>query len=117
VQKVEAEDPQTVPHNGLELTCPAAQATHLPLYGNLAGSTSSNFTHASRVSCSESLCENPKTANRVPTGGQDRAPAKLSGPTSGSIRASLKGQVPTGPTSHTVWRVDYMKALHLPLQW
>jgi hypothetical protein len=28
-----------------------------------------------------------------------------SGPTSGSIRASLKGQIPTGPTFHTVWRV------------
>ena len=57
------------------------------------------------VSSSESLCENPKIANRVPTGGKDRAPAMYSGPTSGSIRASLKGQVPTGPTFHTVWRV------------
>jgi len=84
--------------------CPAAQATLRPLYGNLAGTTSSDFPHASRVSCSERLCENPKIANRVPTGGRDRAPAKHSGPTSVSIRASPKGQVPTGPTFHTVWR-------------
>jgi len=55
--------------------------------------------------CSERLSENPKIANRVPTGGQDRAPAKHSGPTSVSIRASPKGQVPTGPSFHTVWRV------------
>jgi len=30
--------------------CPAAQATLRPLYGNLAGTTSSDFPHASRVS-------------------------------------------------------------------
>ena len=63
------------------------------------------FPHARRVSCSERLCENPEFANRVPTAGQDRAPAMHSGPTSVSIRASPKGQVPTGPTFHTVWRV------------
>jgi hypothetical protein len=40
-------------HNGLELSCPAAQALPHPLYGNLAGKASSNFPHASRVSCSE----------------------------------------------------------------
>jgi len=41
--------------NGLELSGPAAQASLPPLYGNLAGNTSSNFPHASRVSCSELL--------------------------------------------------------------
>ena len=46
---------------------------------------------------SERLCENPEFANRVPTGNQDRAPAKHSGPTSVSIRASPRGRVPTGP--------------------
>ena len=45
--------------------------------------------------CKERLCEDPEIANRVPTGGQDCAPAKHSGPTSVSIRASPKGQVPT----------------------
>jgi len=63
------------------------------------------FSAASRVSCSERLCENPEFANRVPTGGQDRAPAKHSGPISVSIPASPKGQVPTGPTFHTAWRI------------
>jgi hypothetical protein len=43
------------PPNGLELSCPAAQATLPPLYGNLAGNASSNFPLASRVSCSELL--------------------------------------------------------------
>jgi len=43
------------PPNGLELSCPAAQATLPPLYGNSTGNTSSNFPHASRVSCSELL--------------------------------------------------------------
>ena len=44
-----------LPPNGLELSCPAARGTLLPLYGNLAGNSSSNFPHASRVSCSELL--------------------------------------------------------------
>ena len=43
------------PPNGLELSCPAARASLPPLYGNFAGNTSSNFPHASRVSCSEVL--------------------------------------------------------------
>jgi len=70
-----------------------------------AGKTRTPEGPARRVSFSERLCENPKIATRVPTGGQDRAPAKHSGPTSVSIRASPKGQGPTGPTFHTVWRV------------
>jgi hypothetical protein len=43
-------------HNGLELSRPAAQATHHPFSRNLAGKSRSNFPHASRVSCSELLC-------------------------------------------------------------
>ena len=42
-------------HNGLELSCPAARPALHPLYGSSAGSTGSNFRHASRVSCSELL--------------------------------------------------------------
>ena len=42
-------------HNGLELSCPAARALRHPLYGSMAGNTSSNFPDASRVSCSELL--------------------------------------------------------------
>jgi len=41
--------------NGLALSCPAARASPPTLYGNSAGNTSSNFPHASRVSCSELL--------------------------------------------------------------
>jgi hypothetical protein len=52
------------------------------ILAQLGGQGVSNFPHASRVGCSERLCENPKIANRVPTGGQDRAPAMYSGPTS-----------------------------------
>jgi len=44
-----------------------------------------------RISCSESLCGNPETANRVPTHSPDRAPAMHSGPTSASIRANPEG--------------------------
>jgi len=40
-------------HNGLELSCPAAQATSSPFSRNSAGKSRSNFPHASRVSCSE----------------------------------------------------------------
>jgi len=36
--------------NSLGLSCPAAQATPLSLYGNSAGNTSSNSRYASRVS-------------------------------------------------------------------
>jgi hypothetical protein len=100
------------PPNGLELreaalcaSCPAARATAHTFSRILAGKRRSNFPHASRVSCSESLCGKPEIANRVPTHSPGRAPAIHSGPTSGSIRASPKGQVPTGPTFHTVWRV------------
>jgi len=39
--------------NGLELSCPEAQATVAPFSSILAGKTRSNFPHASRVSCSE----------------------------------------------------------------
>ena len=113
-------------------SCPAARAPVDPFLAGLlrTGGVRQLFPHARRVSrrpstcglpalcrrhtwagvlvsfqgCSERLCENPNIANRVPTGGQDRAPAMYSGPTSGSIRASLEGQVPTGPTFHTVWR-------------
>jgi len=84
-------------------SCPAARATVDSFSRIPAGSTRSNFPHASRVSWSERLCENPEFANRVPTGSQDHAPAMYSGPTSESIRASLKGQVPTGPNfSHSL---------------
>ena len=41
--------------NGLELSCPAAQASAHPFSRNLAGKSRSNFPHASRVSCSELL--------------------------------------------------------------
>jgi hypothetical protein len=41
--------------NGLELSCPAAQATLDPFSRNLAGKSRSNLPHASRVSCSELL--------------------------------------------------------------
>jgi len=42
-------------HNGLELSCPAAQATP-PSFSRIpAGKSRSNFPHASRVSCSELL--------------------------------------------------------------
>jgi len=68
---------------------------------------------ARRVSFSERLSETPQIANRAPTAGQDRAPAMYSDPTSGSIRARLKGQVPTGPTFHTVWRVVRLIAGYL----
>jgi hypothetical protein len=43
------------PHNGLELSCPAARAMAHPFSRNLAGKTRPNFPHASRVSCSELL--------------------------------------------------------------
>jgi len=42
--------------NGLELSCPAAQATADSLSRILAGKTRSNFAHASRVSFSDLLC-------------------------------------------------------------
>ena len=38
-------------------------------------------------------------------------------PTSCFPQCHSWGWRPTGPSFHTVWRVDYMKALHLPLQW
>jgi hypothetical protein len=44
-----------VPPNGLELSCPAAQASLHPFSRILAGKSRSNFPHASRVSCSELL--------------------------------------------------------------
>jgi ribosome modulation factor len=44
-----------LPHNGLELSCPAAQAAVRSFSRILAGKTRSNFPHASRVSCSEWL--------------------------------------------------------------
>ena len=60
--------------NGLELreaalwaSCPAPRATVHPFSHNSAGKSRSSFPHASRVSCSERLCENPEFANRVPT--------------------------------------------------
>jgi hypothetical protein len=68
---------------------------------------------ARRVSFSERLSETPQIANRAPTAGQDRAPAMYSDPTSGSIRARLKGQVPTGPTFHSVWRVVRRRLPHI----
>jgi len=43
------------PPNGLELSCPAAQATVDSFSHNFAGKSRSNFPHASRVSCSELL--------------------------------------------------------------
>jgi hypothetical protein len=42
-------------HNGLELSCPAAQTTVDPFSRIPAGKARSNFPHASRVSCSELL--------------------------------------------------------------
>ena len=39
------------------------------ILGYLGGQGLIAFPAASRVCISESLCENPKTANRVPTGG------------------------------------------------
>jgi len=60
-------DAPTWPPNGLELSCPAAQATLEPFSRILAGKAPSNFPHASRVSSSESLSENPEFANSVPT--------------------------------------------------
>jgi hypothetical protein len=48
--------------NGLELSCPAAQATVDSFSRNLAGRTHSNFALASRVSCSELLAG----GNRAP---------------------------------------------------
>jgi hypothetical protein len=41
--------------NGLELSCPAAQATVHPFSRNSAGKARSNFPHVSRVNCSELL--------------------------------------------------------------
>jgi hypothetical protein len=41
--------------NGLELSCPAAQATPHPFSHFSAGKSRTNFPHASRVSCSELL--------------------------------------------------------------
>jgi hypothetical protein len=41
--------------NGLELSCPAPQATLHPFSRILAGKSRSNFPLASRVSCSELL--------------------------------------------------------------
>jgi len=46
-------------HNGLELSCPAAQATLHPFSRISAGKSRANFPHASRVSCSELLCGAP----------------------------------------------------------
>ena len=89
----------------LRAKLPGGSASAPPILAQPGRQDTPSHPLASRVSFSESLCENPKIANRVPTGGQDRAPAKHSGPYSVSIRASPKGQVPTGPTSHTVWRV------------
>jgi hypothetical protein len=53
------------PPNGLELSCPAAQASSQPFSRNLAGQSRSNFPHASRVSCSE-LLDGEWIAQRVP---------------------------------------------------
>jgi hypothetical protein len=50
--------------NGLELSCPAAQASPDPFSRILAGHSPSSFPHASRVSCSELF------------GDWDRAPAR-----------------------------------------
>jgi len=75
------------------------------ILGQLGRQGASAFLPASRVGYRERLCENPRITNRVPTTRQDRAPAMYSDPTSGSIRARLKGRVPTGPTFHTVRRV------------
>jgi hypothetical protein len=44
------------PPNGLELSCPAAQATVVSFSRILAGKARPNLPHASRVSCSELLC-------------------------------------------------------------
>jgi hypothetical protein len=41
--------------NGLELSCPAAQALPRSFSRIMAGLSPSNFPHASRVSCSELL--------------------------------------------------------------
>jgi hypothetical protein len=46
---------RSVPPNGLELSCPAAQATAPPFSRIPAGKSRSNFPHAGRVSCSELL--------------------------------------------------------------
>jgi len=43
------------PPNGLELSCPAAQALPRSFSRIMAGLSPSNFPHASRVSCSELL--------------------------------------------------------------
>ena len=59
------------------ITCTAAQRPRAQLPGgsgngpfilaHSGGQDTANFPHASRVSCSERLCENPEFANRVPT--------------------------------------------------
>ena len=56
------------------------------------------------VSSSESPCEKPRIANRAPTHRPSRALTRRTEPTSPRIRASATGQIPTGPTFHTVWR-------------
>jgi len=97
----------------LRAKLPGGSASAPPILAQPGRQDTPSHPLASRVSFSESLCENPKIANRVPTGGQDRAPAKHSGPYSVSIRASPKGQIPTGPTFHTVWRVVRQPECHL----
>jgi hypothetical protein len=87
------------PANGLEMSRPAAQATPRPLYGSLAGSTSSNFPHASLVNRRPStpwhrpphrpgvlpggqVCG---TGQVCPSGGQVCGAAQVSGGTCGQV--------------------------------
>ena len=64
-------------HNGIELSCPAAQGSQQSLYGNLATKTSHTFSPASRVSCSASPCNN--SAERLIVGRNGRNATVLEG--------------------------------------
>ena len=65
----------------------------------------SNLPHASRVSCSERLCENPEFANRVPTSTPRAWGAHADRPHFLLPSMPFLGWRPTGPRFHTVWRV------------
>jgi hypothetical protein len=62
--------------NGLELSCPAEAGRHPPIVAHAGGPGTPPYGPARRVSFSESLCENPRIANRVPTHSPSRAAAR-----------------------------------------
>ena len=69
------------------------------------------YAPARRVSFSESLCEKPRIANRIPTDNPSRAPSRRTSPTSPRNRASTMERVPTAPAFHTATRLIMRRSI------